>query len=127
MIPTWLTRHLATVAGARPGARNLTAKTCRHCHAHVVTGLDADLMAFTAIADPAPVTPLGELLALLAGARTYDLTRAGHQYRLDVRDPGTIATSRRHPVLAGHRCGRTWDTETDTTPPSRRVTNDCPF
>lgn len=83
--------------------RAATPTTCRACGAIVLRGLDADACAFTALADPRPVTAAGEVAALRDGRRTYDLD--GRE--LSARDrwsiPGRPPTPRR-PVLAAHRC-----------------------
>lgn len=110
MIPTWLRHHLeATGRWDADGIhRAVTARLCRTCHHRVLAGLDDDRCAWPTHADPTPLDPAGEALALLTGRPTYDLTRRGDRYELDHRDPSTI---RYHPpgsrptdVLAQHRC-----------------------
>lgn len=109
-IPTHIRRHLeATGVLARDGiSRRAKTTFCADCHRPVVRGLDADVAALVAVVDPAPLTPVGEVLALAAGRRTYDLTWRGARYELDPREPGHIRTrpaSRKYHVTADHQCG----------------------
>jgi len=73
---------------------------CRDCGrpllAVTVGGLDRHV-------DPAPLTELGELVALLAGRTTYDLSgpMADHLIRRNVH---RIAAERSRPVIATHAC-----------------------
>jgi hypothetical protein len=75
------------------------------CGAHVLVGLDADRAALLARVDPQPITPVGELSALLAGRFTYDAIRVGNRLQLSLRRSSHIATPRVTPVLVEHRCG----------------------
>lgn len=94
--------------GVRRAAR---AAACRRCGVSVMRGLDADLAAAAVAVDVQPLSPAGELAALLAGRRTYALTWvAGRaRYEIDVRfpdmiefrPPGTVFNS---DVVAGHVC-----------------------
>lgn len=74
-------------------------------------GLDAEVMAYATSVDPAPLSPAGELAALLAGRRTYTLTwvpgRA--RYEIDVRFPDHIefrppGSSPHADVVVSHEC-----------------------
>lgn len=71
---------------ARPGR-------CRTCKATILRGLDADLCAFPTTADPIPLSPIGEALALLAGRQTFHLRRTPGttDLQLDRRDQWQIA------------------------------------
>lgn len=91
--------------------RRLRADACPRCQRMIVTGLDGDVAAMLAVADPEPLDALGELRALLDGCETYEARQAlGGRLELDHRDqwrvegnpPGSFAGD----VLAGHRCGR---------------------
>lgn len=89
--------------------RRVRAVTCRRCHAPILTGLSADVAAHTAEVDPAPISPLGEALAVLAGRRTYTLRHLGGKWVVTPRSSfaiaGTPAGTGRHDTLAAHRCG----------------------
>lgn len=94
--------------GVRRAAR---AAACRRCGVSVMRGLDADMAAAAVAVDVQPLSPAGELAALLAGRRTYALTWvAGRaRYEIDVRfpdmiefrPPGSVFNS---DVVAGHVC-----------------------
>ena len=127
IIPEWLKRHIEATTGAPLGARKASGTRCRRCHARLLTGLDHDLCAGQALVDPFPLTPMGELLALLAGRPTYRLVPAGHgRFELDYRDEWQIANKPpgKFDVLAAHKCnspplpatGWTKDAETCTPP-----------
>lgn len=78
-------------------------------------GLDAELLADDVRVDPAPLSALGELLALAAGVHTYELHWRG-RYEIDPRElwhiqsraPGELFNT---DVVAAHVCTRT-QTET---------------
>lgn len=87
--------------------RRVRATACPTCRQPTLTGLDADTAAFTATADPAPLDPLGEALAVLAGRTTYELHHAGSRLELERRDSFAMRTpaGAKTDVLAEHRCG----------------------
>ena len=107
----WLVRHLETTGAMAPGGimRGARVQRCRKCGAPTFQGLDADVMAATAITDLAPLDALGEVVALTGGLETYSLRFLGGRYELDYRDveeiraypPGTANID----VVAQHRCG----------------------
>lgn len=103
-----LRRHLETTGHvtATGTSRRLTAHTCRTCHSPTLRGLDADTCAFEITLDPTPLDPLGEVLALTAGRRTYDLTHTAGRYEINPRTHHHITRPRRYPVLTEHRCGQ---------------------
>lgn len=70
------------------------------CGARVLAGVDADRCAFNAAVDNSPLTRRGELLAVVAGRRTYELAD-GRLYR---RDRWSIRSTPRGAVLAEHDC-----------------------
>ena len=73
--------------------------TCPICWADLLVGLDGNVAAFDGIADAAPLTRMGELLAVVAGRLVYE-DDAGRLYRRDrwmLRD--TVGK-----VVAEHRC-----------------------
>jgi hypothetical protein len=113
-MPTWLVRRLdnAGYIDARMGAsRKARSFQCPECKRGVLRGLDADMCARTAEADPTPLTTEGEALAVLMGAATYELRWLVDHYELDQRDqwrikgrpagkPGIeVLVEHRHPVL----------------------------
>ena len=99
MIPSWLE---ATIGDIWRSAR---LRRCTRCGAPILAGLDAPRSALPVKADPTPLTPLGETVALLNRRSTYDLCDAGGRKELNYRDPFTIEGPRRYPVLAAHACG----------------------
>lgn len=105
MNPT-LARELQRNA-ARGNSRAAGTYACPGCRAVILRGLDADVAALTVTVDPAPLTLLGEVLALARGRTTYDLTRRGGRYELDPRNPSHIKkrpASEFH-VAPEHKCG----------------------
>lgn len=109
-IPRWLQTHLEACGrwDADGIRRAVSAAVCPTCKTRVLTGLDDDRCAGPATADPTPLDATGEALALLAGRSTYDLTRRGDRYELDLRDPIRIrhrpAGSPGADVVPAHRC-----------------------
>lgn len=112
-LPEWLVRHLQTI-GAIGNDRVFRAARparCRHCACPVLTGLDADRMAWVATVDPLPLAPIGEALALLAGRSTYALHVGVGRCELQIRDRWQIQGSpagTRYDVMATHVCGGPW-------------------
>lgn len=109
--PTWLRDHLIR-AGAitETGAsRRANIRTCPACRARILVGLDDIQGALEVRADPVPLSPLGEALAHLAGARTLALHREGGRFVLDRRADRDITkrpagTADREDVVREHRC-----------------------
>lgn len=77
---------------------------CRRCGAMVFAGLDHDKVALAVRVDPTPLSPVGELSALLTGRVTYELSR-GDGYRIDERRAGHIGKPTKADVVAEHACG----------------------
>lgn len=109
----WLWRHLEQtgVVGPDRVGRSVRATACRTCCGQTLTGLDNDRCAVVAHADPEPVSPLGEALALLAGRKTYALHPSANGYELVLRYDKQIAAAppgtRGYDVLAEHACNST--------------------
>ena len=111
-MPAWLVRRLDAagyIDAAMGASRKARALTCPTCRQPLLRGLDADMCARTVDADPYPLAPESEALALLMGIRTFELRWYGDHYELDARDrwriAGRPATLPDVEVLAGHRCG----------------------
>lgn len=106
MIPTWLQAHLDSLGlwNTDGISRRARGRHCRTCRAPILTGLDDDRCGLPVTADPAPIDEVGELIALAAGRRTFDL-RQRPTLRLNHRPTWRIGKPRQHDVLAEHRCG----------------------
>jgi hypothetical protein len=125
MIPTWLQR-------SRSGATRATGiRLCPKCRAPILTGLDAEICAFTVRVDPTPITPLGEAIALLQGRATYNLADGPNRKELDLRDQWRITMPRKYPVLPEHRCGQPLDAFNETIQHAKTkkyaMPNECPY
>lgn len=109
MIPNWLAKHLEDAGKLGPDriGRAARAHRCKACGQLILTGLDNDMCASIANADPTPVSPLGEALALIGGRRTYTLHQTTDRLELQIRDRWQIAGSpagTRYDVLPEHTC-----------------------
>lgn len=98
-VPAWLVRRLGD------SFRTASLGRCPRCGAPVLSGLDDDIAARTARADPTPIDRMGEALAVLTGRGTFDLAVFDGKRQLWRRDQWHIAGKRKWPVLAEHRCG----------------------
>lgn len=110
--------------------RRARATECPKCQARTLRGLDADLAALVAHADPEPLSALGEAQATILGLRTFELNRHGAGYELDWRDDthvaGRPAGSGVVDVLAEHRCGSALDHAPPVVGAKRQPTPDHP-
>lgn len=103
--------HLVATGAMTPNGttRRAQPRRCRTCNAHVITGLDADIAALAVIADPTPLDPTGELLALVHGRRTFTLDHDSGRLVLNYRDGGRIRYrppgGARYDVVPDHACG----------------------
>ena len=109
-MPDWLAKHLEDTGKLGPDRIGRAARLhhCKHCGRYILTGLDNDMCAGVAHADPTPLSPLGEALALIGGRNTYALHQAPGRLELQIRDQWQIEGSpagTRLDVLAEHRCG----------------------
>lgn len=64
-------------------SRVASQTTCRKCGAHIRNGLDNDMLGLPARVDDETLTRTGELLAIIAGRKTYSL-EGGRLYRRDL-------------------------------------------
>lgn len=105
-IPAPVLEAIATRTGVDPRGigRHAQLGACRRCSAPVLRGLDADMCAFTAEADPTPLTAVGEVLALAASRPTYTLH--GRPPVLTVRSRHHISRypANKNTVLPEHQC-----------------------
>jgi hypothetical protein len=76
------------------------AKPCPRCRRPLLTGLAEGIHAYV---DITPLTPAGEIAAVLAGRQTYTLRRTGLIQRDAYRRADPALAS---PVLAQHDCLR---------------------
>lgn len=99
------------IARAQQGPQRAAQSSgCRLCGRPVMVGLDDDSCALTAVVDPYPLSPAGEVVALMQGRKTYTLAWAGGRYEIDRRDewriegnpPGSRPTV---DVVVNHECG----------------------
>lgn len=110
MIAPWLKTHLIRTGTWNADGCSRKAQVRRHsCDQVVIYGLDADTCGWPTVADPTPLTPLGEALAVIVGRATYSLRRTGRRIELDHRSPlhiaGSPAGTRDYDVVAAHACG----------------------
>jgi hypothetical protein len=116
--PSWIQR------GRGGATRAAGIRLCPKCRAPIITGLDADICAFTVRVDPTPLTPLGEAVAVLQGRTTYNLAGGPGRKELDPREAHHIEKPRRYPVLAEHRCNRPLDAFAAPAPKKERTVAD---
>jgi len=87
--------------------RTLEAARCRTCEALVGVGLTGDIGAFRVLVDPTPLTPTGEVHALLDGLTTFTVTRSfSGGVQLNTRTAFRRTCPWPHDVWAEHRCGQ---------------------
>lgn len=113
--PQWLAEHIRTTTGADPGARWAWHGRCPRCKARTLQGLNDIHLAWTIRVDPAPLGPVGEALALLAGRETawlrWDTSSSGarrlaltRRDRWDIGAPERSLMWRSADVVAVHVC-----------------------
>lgn len=110
-MPDWLKRRLENAGLMDPATgatRRARAARCAACRRPVMRGIDLDYSGLAVDCDPTPLSPEGELSALLAGRRTYTLRWLGERYEIDRRDieqiTGSPAGTPRLDVLVLHAC-----------------------
>lgn len=103
----------------------MQAQRCGRCGAELLTGLCAGIDVQV---DAAPLSPIGELHAVLAGVRTCTL----HVVAMELHPRGAQAirerpagTRPRQSVHSHHRCGATW-LALDTPAPDAPAADDAP-
>lgn len=122
-----LRAHLITTGVITESGVSRAAKlrACTHCGHPVIRALDGDVLAFDVSCDPDPIDPLGEVLALAAGRRTYDAIPTKTRLELEPRHPAHITGPHRYPVLAEHRCGQPLPAAADRA--QRQETDEPPY
>lgn len=109
-------------------ARTAVRRGCPKCKTEIIYGVDADTAGIPVRCDPAPLTPLGEAVALLQGRKTYDLIKGKTGAEIHPRDETHIKKPRRHPVHATHICGNPLTAFAETANPQKGPeTGDPPF
>jgi hypothetical protein len=96
MTADWKARRAADFA------RKASHTECKGCGRRILTGLDADVCAFSVTVDASPVDAEGEHSALTKGLRTYDLAGDCLWRRLDRH----IAADPKYDIHVAHRCAR---------------------
>lgn len=99
---------------ASRSGRGVKATRCDLCHAPILTGIDADVCAFTARVDVTPLDPMGEVVAVVGGRHTYTLNRRGSTAILTRRNSSAITRQPAgghniltpYDVLPEHACGQ---------------------
>jgi hypothetical protein len=91
--------------GATRNARN---SRCQVCKRQTVIGIDRDFGGMAVECDASPLSPNGELSAIILGRRTYDLHPHGGRWLIDRREHwhmrDTPPGSPRNDVLVKHEC-----------------------
>lgn len=137
-MPAHVVEHLIAIGRMdRDGiSRRARPHACPNCHALTIVGLDHDRSALTVRADPSPLSPAGELIALLTGRPTYSLHPHGNRYEINPRSQWAITstpagTLTSCDVVAAHQC-HALDLETiqSQIPPLRSISTaatECPY
>lgn len=94
--PTSLWTQL-TSAGQKPRGRGARHQACRTCGTKILAGHDAD--GIYTHTDTRPLTPIGEMLVLLAGGHTHEL-RIAHAGALQIGSTRKAWKIRNQPAAA---------------------------
>jgi hypothetical protein len=109
MIAGWLQQHLEDrgLWDADGTTRVARGRRCRTCREYTLAGLDANRCALPVAVDVDPLSPRGEVAAVLSGRTTYSLRLLADQLELDRRGAFEIRSGRteRLDVLPRHVCG----------------------
>jgi len=108
-------------------ARKAKITQCADCGAIILTGLDDDICAHPAAADPRPLTWAGELGAhLLHTRRTYELSAGELHRRTESRRRAPPPFG---PPIAAHICGQPLPDHWYAPPTQRKDTthDECPY
>lgn len=106
----WLLEHLVATGHLTESGlgRRARIRACR-CGQLILAGLDDDVCALEAYADPEPLTPLGEMLARIEGRCTWTVRHQLGGWILDIRSHLEIAakpagSQPRADVVREHQC-----------------------
>ena len=105
-LPTWLQQRL----GKPSRRRGAKGTQCIVCHRPILVGMSEDVAAQLALVDPIPLSPLGEMLALIDGRKSYQLGKYDEGLALWERDRWAIAGHAAGPdwiILTDHKCEST--------------------
>lgn len=69
-----------------------------------MVGPDADRCAVTVTVEACEIDKIGEVLALVRGLSTFDLSKRGGKWELDYRAPCHMNAERKFPVFSAHDC-----------------------
>lgn len=99
----------AGLMDAETGAtRRARAVACPSCRRGVMRGIDRAFGGKVVMAEPTPLSNLGEALALMAGRVTVELRWLGDRYEIDRRDHfrirGSPAETHGIDILVVHEC-----------------------
>lgn len=136
-MPSWLVKKLESdgvLNASEDGAwATRAAKTtfCPHCRHPIYRGLLEMPTPWLVDVDPVPLSPEGEVLALLKGIITYTLSWVGSRHEINRRYQWQI---RNHPaatlkgvdIVAQHVCGQPakWPTMSSQVPAKPTVASD---
>lgn len=107
-MPQWVTDQLNDDTLSMPH-RNAIFTRCPRCQDITITGLDANILAQHATADPTPLDATQELACALTNRPTYTAQLRGTTLTIWYREihiekpPNTPGT---WPVIPAHRCGQ---------------------
>ncbi len=105
-LPDWLQQRL----GKPSRRRGAKGTKCIKCFQSILVGMSEDVAAFMALVDPVALAPLGEMLALIDGRKTYQLGKYDEGLALWQRDRWQIAGHPASPdwiILTDHKCEST--------------------
>lgn len=126
MILAWLQPILDARGVTNPDGVSRRARVthCRKCGGHIIRGLDSDPCGMAVTTDVTPIDETGELLAILTGRGTFQLSWRGDRYEVDPRSGGQISHTPPSTItaVAEHRCGAVLPIAKVTRPPRRIVT-----
>jgi hypothetical protein len=94
----WLAER---ISGSRRAARR---ESCQRCGALTWRGDDDDRCSLVAVVDAEPVSALVEVIALLKGRASYDLTARAGAVQLQHRDIEQVRAIARYPIHLSHQC-----------------------
>lgn len=124
----WLKQLLETKTGGFRAARWQRCTTCNELTLH---GMDADLCAGMATADPTPLSPQQELACFIVGRPTYTLKPRDQAYELSDRTDAyhygpRPPNHRSATIIPAHHCGARFPGFIKR-PATKETHHECPF